>query len=124
MLPSLRRVLPLTSAVLIASTLLIAVGSVRASGGPTPVAAADRNQIIGQSHYRCRGGIRVQVTQMQGTARVDFAGRSQTLQLAPEGSGVAYQNNDFAWFSQGKTSYMKSMHSGNLTLTDCVAVGN
>ncbi len=124
MSPFTRRFLPLASAALLAVTLLAAVGTVRASGGPTPVAAADQKQIIGQSKYRCKGGIQVQVTQMPDTARVDFAGRSQTLKLAPGGSGMAYQNNDFAWFSQGKTSYLKNTHSGNLALTDCVALGN
>ena len=124
MSPLTRRFLPLVPVALMTVTVLAAVGSVQASGGPTPVAAADQNQVIGQSKYRCRGGIQVQVTQMPDTARVDFAGRSQTLKLAPGGSGVAYQNNDFAWFSQGKTSYMKNTHSGTLALTDCVAVGN
>ncbi|WP_407538799.1 MliC family protein [Deinococcus radiomollis] len=124
MSPLVRRFLPTAPVTLLTVSLLAAVGSVQASGGPAPMTAADRNQIIGQSKYRCRGGIQVQVTQMPGTARVDFAGRSQTLELAPGGSGVAYQNNDFAWFSQGKTSYMKNTHSGNLALTDCVAIGN
>ncbi|WP_407570472.1 MliC family protein [Deinococcus altitudinis] len=124
MSPLARRLRPLAPVALLTVTLFAAVGTVQASGGPTPVAAADQNQIIGQSKYRCRGGIQVQVTQMPDTARVDFAGRSQTLKLAPEGSGMAYQNNDFAWFSQGKTSFMKNTHSGNLALTDCVALGN
>ncbi|WP_424952226.1 MliC family protein [Deinococcus sp.] len=110
---------------LLASLIVLSVGiPALASGGPGATSAKDAHQIIGQSRYRCKGGIRVQVTQMPDTARVDFAGRSQVLKLAPEGSGVAYQNNNFAWFSQGKTSYMKNTHSGGLALTDCVALGN
>ena len=113
--PLLRRRLSLIACAVTVGSLALG-GGVLAGGGPS--------QVIGQSRYRCKGGIQVQVTQMPDTARVDFAGRSQVLKLAPEGRGVAYQNNDFAWFSQGKTSYMKNTHSGGLALTDCVALGN
>ena len=115
---SRRRLLPLLSIALLSVT-----ATVHAGGGRT-ASAGDSTQVIGQSKYRCKGGIQVQVTQMPDTARVDFAGRSQVLKLAPEGSGMAYQNNNFAWFSEGKTSYMKNTKSGGLALTDCVALGN
>ena len=98
-------------------------GSVFAGGGPTAPSGSQLT-VIGHSSYRCKGGIRVEVTQMTDTARVEFAGRSQVLQLTPGGSGVAYQNRDFAWFSQGKLSYMKNTHSGDLALTDCSALNN
>lgn len=123
MSPLLRRRLSLIACAVTVGSLALG-GGVLAGGGPTAMSAHDQSQVIGRSRYRCKGGIQVQVTQMPDTARVDFAGRSQVLKLAPEGSGVAYQNNDFAWFSQGKTSYMKNTHSGGLALTDCVALGN
>ena len=59
---------------------------------------------------------------MPSTARVDFAGRSQVLNLMPEGSAMAYQNGTFGWSSQGKASSLKNLQSGALTLTDCVAI--
>ena len=105
------------------ATLLSVTGTAWAGGGSTPVTAAEQNRVIGQSNYRCKGGIRVQVTQMPSTARVDFAGRSQVLNLMPESSGMAYQNGTFGWSSQGKASSLKNLRSGALTLTDCVAVG-
>lgn len=98
-------------------------GSVFAGGGPT-TPLNGQQEVIGHSSYRCKGGIRVEVTQMTDTARVEFAGRSQVLRLTPEGNGVAYQNRDFAWFSQGRLSYMKNTHSGDLALTDCSALNN
>lgn len=108
---------------LLLATLLSVTGTAWASGGSTPVTAAEQNRVIGQSSYRCKGGIRVQVTQMPSTARVDFAGRSQVLNLMPEGSAVAYRNGTFGWSSQGKASSLKNLRSGALILTDCVAVG-
>ena len=108
---------------LLLATLLSVTGTAWASGGSTPVTAAEQNRVIGQSSYRCKGGIRVQVTQMPSTARVDFAGRSQVLNLMPEGSAMAYRNGTFGWSSQGKVSSLKNLRSGALTLTDCVAVG-
>ncbi len=112
-----------SGAVLLLVTLLSVTGTVWASGGPTPVSAAEQNRVIGQSSYRCKGGIRVRVTQMPNTARVDFAGRTQVLNLMPEGSAVAYQNGTFGWSTQGKVSSLKNMQSGAPTLTDCVAIG-
>ena len=111
------------TALLLATLLMSVTGTVWAGGGPTPVSAAEQNRVIGQSNYRCRGGIRVQVTQMPNTARVDFAGRSQVLNLMPEGSAIAYRNGTFGWSSQGKASSLKNLLSGALILTDCVAVG-
>ena len=111
------------AALLLATLLLSVTGTVWASGGPTPVSAAEQNRVIGQSSYRCKGGIRVQVTQMPNTARVDFAGKTQVLNLMPEGSAVAYQNGTFGWSTQGKVSSLKNMQSGAPTLTDCVATG-
>ncbi|WP_310583682.1 MliC family protein [Deinococcus sp.] len=108
---------------LLLATLLSVTGTAWASGGSTPVTAAEQNRVIGQSSYRCKGGIRVQVTQMPSTARVDFAGRSQVLNLMPEGSAIAYRNGTFGWSSQGKASSLKNLRSGALILTDCVAVG-
>lgn len=112
-----------SGAALLLATLLSATGTAWASGGSTPVTAAEQNRVIGQSSYRCKGGIRVQVTQMPSTARVDFAGRSQVLNLMPEGSAMAYRNGTFGWSSQGKASSLKNLRSGALILTDCVAVG-
>ena len=111
------------AALLLATLALTSAGTVWASGGPTPVSAAEQTRVIGQSSYRCKGGIRVRVTQMPSTARVDFAGRSQVLNLMPEGSAMAYRNGTFGWSSQGKVSSLRNMQSGALTLTDCVAVG-
>lgn len=112
-----------SGAALLLATLLSVTGTAWASGGSTPVTAAEQNRVIGQSSYRCKGGIRVQVTQMPSTARVDFAGRSQVLNLMPEGSAMAYRNGTFGWSSQGKASSLKNLRSGALILTDCVAVG-
>ena len=112
------------AALLLATLLLSVTGTVWASGGPAPVSAAEQTRVIGQSSYRCKGGIRVQVTQMPSTARVDFAGRSQVLNLMPEGSAMAYRNGTFGWSSRGKVSSLRNMQSGALTLTDCVAVGD
>ena len=111
------------TALLLATLLMSVTGTVWAGGGPTPVSAAEQNRVIGQSSYRCKGGIRVRVTQMPNTARVDFAGRSQVLNLMPEGGAVAYRNDTFGWSTQGKVSSLKNMQSGAPTLTDCVAVG-
>jgi len=108
---------------LLLATLLSVTGTAWASGGFTPVTAAEQNRVIRQSSYRCKGGIRVQVTQVPSTARVDFVGRSQVLNLMPEGSAMAYRNGTFGWSSQGKVSSLKNLRSGALTLTDCVAVG-
>ena len=93
-----------------------------AGGGRTVMSAAEQNKVIGQSSYRCKGGIRVQVTQMPNTARVDFAGRSQVLNLMPEGSAAAYQNGTFGWSTEGKVSSLKNIRSGALALSDCMAV--
>ena len=60
---------------------------------------------------------------MPSTARVDFAGRSQVLNLMSEGSAMAYRNGTFGWSSQGKASSLKNLRSGALALTDCVAFG-
>lgn len=79
-----------------------------------------QNEVIGQATYRCKGGITVHITQMPNSARVDFAGQTQTLDLTQDASGVAYQNNQFSWFSKGKVSYMKRVGNGSLALSDCM----
>jgi len=113
---------PLSLSVL-AALSLTGTASVGASGGPAAMTPGQSRQVIAQSDYRCRGGIRVHVTQMPDTARVDFAGRSQTLDLTPGANGVSYSNDRFTWFSRGRTSYMRDARSGTLALTDCVATG-
>jgi membrane-bound inhibitor of C-type lysozyme len=92
-----------------------------AGGGPT-ASTGQADRVIGQATYRCKGGVTVHITQMTSSARVDFAGQTQTLELTPEASGVAYQNSDFSWFSKGRASYMKNINTGSLVLTDCVPV--
>jgi membrane-bound inhibitor of C-type lysozyme len=100
---------------------LLTCGAVLAGGGPS-ASTGRADQVIGQATYRCKGGVRVHITQMTSSARVDFAGQTQTLDLTPEASGVAYQNSDFSWFSKRRASYMKDVNTGNLVLTDCVPV--
>ncbi len=94
-------------------------GFAAAGGGPTAMSGL-QNEVIGQATYRCKGGIVVHITQMPNSARVDFAGQSQTLDLTQDATGIAYQNNQFSWFSKGKTSYMKRVGNGSLALTDCM----
>ena len=94
-------------------------GLAAAGGGPTAMSGA-QNEVIGQATYRCKGGIMVHITQMPNSARVDFAGQTQTLDLTQDASGIAYQNNQFSWFSKGKASYMKRVGNGSLALSDCM----
>lgn len=96
-------------------------GLAAADGGPSNMSGA-QNKVIGQATYRCKGGITVHVTQMPNSVRVDFAGQTQMLDLAQGTSGIAYNNNQFSWFSKGKTSYMKRIGNGSLVLTNCMPV--
>jgi membrane-bound inhibitor of C-type lysozyme len=110
---------------LLASVALLAAASLAQAGGGSSAPDADskgagNNRVVGQASFRCKGGIRVQVTQMPDRARVDFAGRSQVLKLVPDSSGT-YQNSSYTWFTKGKVSYMKNMNSGGLDLSGCVA---
>lgn len=116
---------PLTRRVQVSALLagLLGCGAVLAGGGPS-AGTGRADQVIGQATYRCRGGVRVHITQMTSSAKVDFAGQTQTLDLSPEASGIAYQNNEFSWFSKGRASYMKNINTGSLVLTDCVPVGS
>ncbi len=94
-------------------------GLAAADGRPSNMGGS-QNRVIGEATYRCQGNITVHVTQMPDRVRVDFAG--QTLDLAQNVSGTAYNNNQFRWFSKGKVSYMKRIGNGSLVLTNCMPV--
>lgn len=96
-------------------------GLAAADGGPSNMSGA-QNKVIGQATYRCKGGIMVHVTQMPNSARVDFAGQTQMLDLTQGAGSIAYNNNQFSWFSKGKISYMKRIGNGSLVLTNCTPV--
>ena len=95
---------------------LCAGGSALAGGGSS---ASDGAGGAVQVTYRCQGGVRVQVTPTSDKAQVEFAGQSLTLNLVPGSGGKRYQNNEFTWFTQGKTSSMKRNAGGRLALSGC-----
>lgn len=72
-----------------------------------------------QASFTCKGGVRVNIALSSNTARVNFAGRTQTLRLTPDNSGGRYQNAQLAWFTKGSSSYMQERATGRLALSDC-----
>lgn len=101
-------------------TLLLVSGAALADGGALTTAQTGKDRVIARATYNCKGGVRVQVTVRPDTARVDFAGQTQTLNLTPDANGGHYQNTQVAWFTKGKKSYMQDKGSGQIELSDCV----
>ncbi len=90
-----------------------------AGGGMAASPSAADQQVIARVTFRCNGGVVVQVAQMAQSARVTFAGQTQTLDLTPNGGELQYQNNAVAWYSDGKISYMRDSQTGQLKLGGC-----
>lgn len=108
---------------LCSSVLLSAGGPALADGGPVASAStAGGEQVLGRATFRCQGGVRVQVTLLQGRARVQFAGQTRILNQADGAGGVLYQGGGFAWVSTGGVASMKEVRSGRLALRGCVQV--
>ncbi len=115
------RLFSLRAGVGVVQALVLCAGGVAFAGGGS--SADTSGTVVARATYRCQGGVRVQITQMPDTARVEFAGQSQLLKLVQAPSGDRYQNNTFTWFTKGDTSYMKRNASGRLALTGCTPVG-
>lgn len=73
--------------------------------------------------FQCQGGVRVQVTQRTRTVRVDFAGKSRTLNLTGNSSGTIARNPQVSWVTQGAVASMRNNASGGLELSGCRPVG-
>lgn len=101
----------------LASVVLALVGGVALADGGAYASGAQAS--VTQANFVCRGGVRVQIALSSNTARVDFAGRTQTLRLTPDNSGGRYQNAQLAWFTKGSNSYMQERATGRLALSDC-----
>ena len=101
---------------LLPTALLLTAGWSLAGGGPP----ASGNDIVAEASYRCQGGLRVEVTQMTDSARVDYAGRSVTLKLVHDASGDHFQNAQFSWLvMSADTAALKNTRTGRLALSGC-----
>lgn len=100
----------------LAPLVLAAVSAPALADGGPPVArsAAPAASPIA---FSCRGGVRVQVTPLDGAARVQFAGQTRTLGQVGE---TTYRNAEFTWFTQpGGTAAMRTNLTGRLRLSGC-----
>lgn len=94
------------------------LGTALADGMPR--AAQAGQQVTGRATFVCRGGVRVEVTLMTSSARVQFAGQTRTLSLV---EGSTYRNSQVTWFTEdGGTAAMRSNITGRLQLSGCRAV--
>lgn len=97
--------------------LVLATGTALADGGASTSAASD--PIVARATYLCKGGVRVEVTQRTKTVRVDFAGRSRTLNLTGSSSGTVARNTQVSWVTRSGVASMKNDVSGQLELSGC-----
>lgn len=100
---------------------LLLAGTALADGGPSTGTA--QGPVVARATFQCRGGVRVQVTQRTQTVRVDFAGKSRTLNLTGNASGTIARNPQVSWVTQGQVAAMRNNATGQLELSGCRPVG-